>query len=141
MRVIAGSAERGPAVSSAILLASLAILTFTVVADQPLRQVLPVVMIAVIAAVAYRKALQWHVLLVVMILVILFIPIKRYALPGDLPFEFEPYRLVVALIAAGWVASLLVDPRVRLRRSGLEGPLLLLTLAIMGSLLVNPGRV
>jgi hypothetical protein len=141
MRVLVGSAQRGPVLSSAVLLTALGILTVTVVGDLPLRQVAPVVAGVVLATVAYRWALQWHVLLAGIILVILFIPIRRYALPGNLPFELEPYRLVVALIAAGWVASLLVDPRVRLRRSGLEAPLVLIVIAILGSLLVNPGRV
>lgn len=141
MAVDAGRAERGPVVASAILVSALAVLTLTVLAGLPLRHTGPVVILAVFAAATYRWALQWHVLLAAMFFVILFIPIRRYALPGDLPFELEPYRLAVALIAAGWVASLLADPRVRLQRTGLEGPLVLLLLAIMGSLVVNPGRV
>ena len=54
----------------------------------------------------------------------MFIPIRRYTLPGALPFQLEPYRLLVALIAALWFASLLIDPRVRLRRTMLDGPLI-----------------
>ena len=53
-----------------------------------------------------------------LILVILFIPIRRYSLPGNLPFELEPYRLLVMLLLVGWGASLLVDPRIRFRRTG-----------------------
>ena len=29
---------------------------------------------------------------------VLFIPIRRYSLPGNLPFELEPYRIYVAVI-------------------------------------------
>ena len=51
-----------------------------------------------------------------------FIPIKRYGLPGNLPFDLEPYRLLVGLVIAAWfVLALLIDPRVRFRKAGLEG--------------------
>jgi polysaccharide biosynthesis protein PslJ len=83
----------------------------------------------------------WSALLSLTILVILFIPIKRYRLPGDLPFQLEPYRIVIAMVAAAWVASLLVDPSVRLRRSGFEAPLLLFVLAALGSLVTNGERI
>jgi len=141
MRVISGAAERGPVVSSAVVLASLAILGFSVVAGLPLVEVSFVVIAVVVSAVAYRTLLAWQSFLVLLILVILFIPIRRYTLPGDLPFELEPYRLLVALVLAAWLTSLLIDPRVRLRKSGLEGAILLFSLAALASLLVNPQRV
>jgi O-antigen ligase len=62
-------------------------------------------------------------------------------MPGDLPFELEPYRLVVAVLAAAWFTSLLVDRRVRLRRSGLEGPLGLFAVACVASVVVNGPRI
>ena len=71
---------------------------------------------------------------------ILFIPIRRYKLPGDAGFSLEPYRLIVALILAGWAAALLVDTRVRLRRSGLELPIALILLTILASVVMNPER-
>ena len=75
-------------------------------------------------------------------LVILFIPIQRYVLPGSLPFELEPYRLLVAFMFAGWIASLLVDPRVRLRRERLRGAdRALILVGVLGSVLVNSARV
>ena len=84
---------------------------------------------------------EWRTLLAAIILVVLFIPIRRYTLPGRLPFELEPYRLLVILVVAAWIASLLVDPRVRLRATRLEAPLALFAVAILGSLLANPDRV
>ena len=62
-------------------------------------------------------------------------------MPGNLPFQLEPYRLIVALVLAGWVAALLVDPRVRWRGSGLEAPLLAFAAAALASVLVNWARV
>jgi polysaccharide biosynthesis protein PslJ len=87
-----------------------------------------------------RPLLPWSRILVALLLVILFIPIRRYKLPGDAGFSLEPYRVLVALILAGWAAALLVDPRVRLRRSGLELPIGLILLTIIGSVAVNPER-
>lgn len=85
--------------------------------------------------------MSWNALLATTLLVILFIPMKRYRLPIDLPFELEPYRIVVALVAAAWLSSLLVDPSVRLRRTGLDAPLVLFTGAALASLVVNGERV
>ena len=48
--------------------------------------------------------IEWHRLLVVFTLIVLFIPIRRYAFPGGLPFQLEPYRLALLVIAA-WVGS------------------------------------
>jgi polysaccharide biosynthesis protein PslJ len=84
---------------------------------------------------------DWQLLLAGLVLVILFIPIRRFTFPAALPFELEPYRVVVALILIGWFASLLVDSRVRVRRTILDGPMALVTLALATSIAVNPSRV
>lgn len=106
---------------------------------------MPVAAAAVVLATAFAWIrpgfIAWPKLLSVLILVILFIPIRRYSLPGSLPFELEPYRLLVALLLVGWGASLLVDRRVTFRRSGFEGPLAVIFVAIVGSLVANPDRV
>ena len=94
-----------------------------------------------LGAVAVRAPfVPWGMVLGALVLVILFLPIRRYQLPGDLPFQLEPYRVLVALIFAAWMASLLADDQVRLRRSGLEGPIALVVAATVGSVVVNPGR-
>jgi polysaccharide biosynthesis protein PslJ len=141
LRTIVGQAERGPVVSTAIVVGSLAVLIFSTLANAPLQQIAPVTVIVVVSAVAYRSLLVWQNLLALLIVTILFVPIRRYSLPGHLPFQLEPYRLLVFLVVAAWIASLLVDPRVRLRKSGFERPIGLIAIAIMGSVLVNPGKV
>ena len=45
------------------------------------------------------------------------------------------------MLLVGWGASLLVDPRVRFRRTGFEAPLLLIFASIVGSIIANPDRV
>jgi polysaccharide biosynthesis protein PslJ len=141
VRVIAASPERGPIVSVTIAASSVALLGLTTLAGLPTAEVAMVLTAIAVMALGYRTLMRWHVLLVMLLLVIMFIPIKRYELPGNLPFDMEPYRVVVLLIFAGWVISLLVDPRTKLRRSGLEGPLALLAFATLGSVLVNGPRV
>ncbi|MDQ2913779.1 MAG: hypothetical protein M3T56_11045 [Chloroflexota bacterium] len=141
MKVVHGEDSRGPIASSTIVIGALAVLAFTVVGGNSVQTVAPITAVIVIAAIAYRTVLAWRSLLALIILVILFIPIKRYSLPASLPFNLEPYRLLVAFVAAGWLTSLLIDRRVRLRRSGLEGPLGLYAVAILSSLLANSHRV
>jgi O-antigen ligase len=85
--------------------------------------------------------LSWVGLISTLIVVVMFIPIRRYTIPGGLPFQLEPYRLLVATLVIGWVCALLVDRRVALRPTGLRVPIALLLVAVLGSLVVNPGNV
>ena len=141
MRAVAGAAERGPVVSASVVLGSLTVLAFGVVKGLPAAEVSVIVAAVAVLAVWHRWLLQWKTLLALVVLVILLVPIKRYALPGSLPFELELYRLVVAFVLLGWLTGLLVDPRVRLRKSGFEAPLFVIAFTALGSVVVNPGRV
>ena len=85
--------------------------------------------------------LRWRTLLAVILLVVMLIPIRRYAAPGALPFELEPYRLLAVIVLAGWGIALLVDRRVRLRNDGLEWPVLVFAFAALASLLLNRARL
>jgi hypothetical protein len=141
MEVMEATGGERPVVPIAIVISSLAVLTFTVAAGLPVQIVAPVVCLVVGIAVTYRFALSWRALVGFLIGVILFIPIRRYTLPVQLPFNMEPYRLVVIVVAAGWVVSLLVDPRVRTRPTGFRAPLLLFTFGALGSIIANPALV
>lgn len=94
-----------------------------------------------VAAVGYRTHVRWDVVIAFILLVVLVIPIKRYEFAVDLPFDLEPYRLVIGLLLGIWVAALLVDPRVSLRSSALDGPLILIGLSVIGSVALNPGWI
>ena len=98
-------------------------------------------MLIVIIALTYPRFLRWRNLVALLILVICFLPIRRYVFPGDLPIEPEPYRLLVGLIILGWIASALVDPRVRLRGSRFDAPLLAFACATFASVVVNDAQV
>lgn len=141
MRAILGADQRGPVVSGAVALFGLAIVALTVVAGVAVTVTAPAMALAVTLAVAHRWLLSWPVLLAGLVLVIVFIPIKRYTIPGDLPFELEPYRIYVGLIAAMWLTALLIDRRVRLRASGIEAPLFLFVSAALASVIFNSARI
>jgi hypothetical protein len=95
-----------------------------------------------LALVAFQRVLlAWQTLLGLILLVILFIPIRRYTVGGGLPIELEPYRVVIAVVLACWLCALAADPAVRWRRTALEAPILTFLLAILLSLAVNVGRV
>lgn len=67
-------------------------------------------MIVVALAVLARRILtSWVGWLGILVAVLMFIPIRRYALPIPLPFQLEPYRLVLFVMFAGMVAALLLD--------------------------------
>jgi len=141
VEVFEGTGVRQPVFPIALILSSLALLTFGVIGGMSVRTLAPVLCLVVLIAITYRVALQWNSLISLVIAVILFIPIRRYTLPVNLPFNLEPYRLLVMVVALGWIVSLLVDPRVRTRPTGFRAPLLLFGFGALTSIAVNPTLV
>lgn len=93
---------------------------------------------ALVLGIVYRDTvLQWRSLLALLLLVILFVPIRRYVLPGHLPFQLEPYRILVGLVLLAWGTSLMIDRRVRIRATGYEAPLALFLGAVFASIVLN----
>ncbi len=97
----------------------------------------PMLLVALVALVYHRRVFAWRPLLAGTVLIILWIPIRRYELPGSLPFKLEPYRLTVMLLAVGWTAALLVDRRTRLRGTFMDGALLLVPMVAASSVALN----
>lgn len=128
-------------VPASLVTFSLVILALAVATGNSVRLTAGFAIVATIAALVRPGVIGWPRLVGALILVILFIPIRRYALPANLPFQLEPYRVFVALLVLGWLASLLVDPTMRLRRTGFEGPLLLIVASTLASVVANRGRV
>jgi len=141
MRQLVADAERGRLLAVGLILVGLMYATVAVASGSNAGKIVPLVAALAVFLAASRTLLRWENLVAAIILVILLVPIRRYALPAQLPFNLEPYRLLVAVVVAIWASSLLVDRRVRIRRSGLEGPLALFFVAIFGSLVTNTGRV
>ena len=96
--------------------------------------------LAVMLAAIRLTVVPWDRLVALILVVVLFVPIDRYQLPASLPFNLELYRIVVALCVAVWVASVLVDPKVRLARTAFDGPLALIGISVLASEITNPGR-
>ena len=88
-----------------------------------------------------RVLLAWPTLLGLILLVILFIPIRRYTVGGGLPIELEPYRIAIGIVLACWFCALAADPAVRWRRTGLELPIGALLLAMLLSMATNIDRL
>ena len=109
-------------IPAGIVVASLAALSVATVAGTLERPLLGLVGATTVLTVVGSRVsyVGWPRIIAALILIILFIPIRRYTLPAQLPFQLEPYRLFVLLIVVVWFASLLVDPRTRLRRTRLE---------------------
>jgi polysaccharide biosynthesis protein PslJ len=125
----------------AMIAGALAVFAATVATGGPVVPAAGLVAAITTAAAIPFIFVGWSRVLAALILIILFIPIRRYSLPGNLPFELEPYRLFVAMLLLGWFASLLVDPKTRLRRTGFEAPLVLIVGSALGSIVANPDRV
>jgi hypothetical protein len=141
LRATVWEAPRGPLISLGVITGAVMALALAVLTRVPPEQTTPLLAIAIVLVVWQRQVLAWRSLLTGILVVVFFIPIRRYGVPGNLPFQLEPYRLIVALVLAGWISALLVDPRVRWRSSGLEAPLLAFVAAALGSVLVNWSRV
>lgn len=92
--------------------------------------------------VAFQRALlSWHTLLGAILVVILFIPIRRYTIAAGAPIELEPYRILIAVVLGCWFLALAADPKVRWLPTGYSTPIIVLWAGIVGSLAMNLGRV
>jgi hypothetical protein len=89
---------------------------------------------------SYRPILTWRSGVVLLILVIWLIPIKKYRLPINLPFDLEPYRLLILALVFAWILAF-ISGRVKLSAGGQRAPLLLLAVASIGALLANIGQI
>jgi O-antigen ligase len=146
----AGAVARAPAAPTAgkderrlwlVLGLSVLLILLLAAADGPANLVLGV-LVAGLVVIAYQEVLlAWRTMLAAILLIILFIPIRRYTVAGNLPVELEPYRIVIMIVLACWFCALLVDPHVRWRTTGLEWPIGALVAALLLSMAANLSRV
>jgi hypothetical protein len=143
MRVLVGG-RVGPAILTGVpLVGGMLILSAAVVSGSATgtKASAGLVVCAVLGVAVGRRALRWRNLIALLIGVIFFIPVRRYVLPGSAAIQLEPYRVLVAVIAAGWLASLVVDPRVSFRKTRLDFPMAALITAVLISVLGNTSRI
>jgi hypothetical protein len=137
MRVIAGTPPETSFASRALIVGVSGFLAIAALSPVPLVYVAPAAAFAMAIAAWHRSLLSWTTLLTALLVVIMFVPIRRYTLGPGGGFQLEPYRILVALIVLGWAIALLIDRRVKLRASGLEAPIVLIMLSIVGSITWN----
>jgi hypothetical protein len=97
--------------------------------------------LGLVAFAAHRYVLRWHALAVAVVLCLLLIPIGRYDFPVTLPFNMEPYRALVMVVALLWLASLLGQPGTTWRRTGMFLPLFAVAVTIIVSVGFNIDRL
>jgi len=133
--------DRNAVLAGGAIVVALAALTSAIVVNAEVNAGLLVAAVVAAAPLVYSVFARWERLLTALLLVILFIPIKRYRLPGNLPFDLEAYRVIAALVIVVWIAALLIDPRVRLQRSILDRRIGVLIIAVLASEVANLGSV
>jgi len=87
------------------------------------------------------KLLEWRTLILVVLAIVLFVPSRRIVLAVQLPFDPEPYRVLVATVFVVWLVALLVDPALRLRHTPFDWPIGVFFAAILLSEVTNPGLI
>lgn len=140
LQEIPGDARRSPIIPVAVFSLCFIALTAAVVTGHGDRLVPLAVLLTVAVAVWNRQLLQWRTMLAITILVVLWIPLRRYSFPATLPIQLEPYRVIAAFVFFAWFTSLLIDPRVRQARSGLGAPIAVYVAVVVASLFANPAR-
>ncbi len=138
MRAV-GAAARVP--EAVIILLAASAVAAVAVAGTSDKIVAPLAIAIIFFVTLHRSLLRWHSLVGLILAIVLFVPIGRYRLPGSLPFNLELYRVTVALVVLIWLASMLIDPNVRLRSTPYNWPILGLVAVILASEVANPGRV
>lgn len=78
----------------------------------------------------------WPNAVAALVLLIWFVPIKTYALPIDLPFNLEPYRLFLLALVFAWLVGLIAG-RSHLSTEGQKYPLLFFTAVLFATQIVN----
>ena len=126
---------------AALAVASLVIISGSVATGHLTRAGPAAAALLVFVAAFHAQVLSWRSLIGLTVLIILFVPIRRYSLPASLPINLEPYRIVVAFVIVAWVLTLLIDRRLSIRASGFETPLFAYLGAVVLSLLANLDRV
>ncbi|HZO34262.1 MAG TPA: hypothetical protein VFB17_04210, partial [Gaiellaceae bacterium] len=116
-----------------VLLAVVAMLGASVVVGRGIHIASALTLAISILFVVGATVKRWSTYVGFIVVVVMFIPIRRYQFGSGLPFDLEPYRILVFAIACLWIGTLLASRRLTVRGSGFEGPLGLFLIAILGS--------
>lgn len=70
-----------------------------------------------------KLVFNWTGAFIVLLAVIMFIPVRYYALPIPIGFALEPYRLVIVLMVVAAIVALMIDPTFVWRPAAFGWPL------------------
>lgn len=94
-----------------------------------------------LAVVCGARLVRVRTLLAALVLVMLYVPARRYVFAVQLPFQLAPYRLLILIIVAAATVALLRRPSFGIR-GGIAGwPFCLIVIAILSSEMVNGARI
>jgi len=96
-----------------------------------------VLLTAALLYLARRVVLTWVGGLGILLAVVMFIPVRRYALPIPLPFQLEPYRVVLVLLLLALVGALLLDRSRRWQPIAFGWPIGIFVATLVVSIPVN----
>jgi len=130
-----------PDLGSGLIVACSLALAATVVVGRGTAPVGAMLIVLSVLVAWHRSILAWPVLVCLVSSSVLFVPVQRYSLTINLPLGLDLWQLAVMAAVLAWLASLLVDPNVHLRRTPLDGPIALIVAASLVSVGVNYGRV
>jgi len=89
---------------------------------------------------AERRLFTWPRAVVTLVAVIWLIPIKRYAFPVALPFNLEPYRLLIMIMAIAWLIAMM-SGRARFSAAGHGRPIAMMLLVAIIALVANRAAI
>jgi polysaccharide biosynthesis protein PslJ len=99
-------------------------------------------LVGLLVIVAWQRyLLAWPTLVGYVVVVLLFIPIRRFTLGGGMPVALEPYRVLVAIVIAAWLLAVLVDPKIPWRKTGFERPIIAFSVVALISIALNLGWI
>jgi O-antigen ligase len=100
---------------------------------------LPVYLGLFVFIIAFLVA-DWSRLLKLFIAALFLIPANLYKLPVNLPFDLEIYRLAAFLMFGAWFVALLIDKKVKLRKTPFDFYLFLISFSVFISMIINLKR-
>ncbi|MBF4461274.1 MULTISPECIES: O-antigen ligase family protein [unclassified Rathayibacter] len=88
-----------------------------------------------------KLVFNWTGAFIVLLAVIMFIPVRYYALPIPIGFALEPYRLVIVLMVVAAIVALLIDPTFVWRPAAFGWPLGIWVATSLLSIAANVGYI
>jgi hypothetical protein len=128
---------RTPPWRVAVAAVVLAVVTVAAVVILPPLVAAASLMVVSVLVILRRFVFTWTAAIVALAAVIMFVPARRYAIPIPLPFQLEPYRLVVVIVIVALVVALIVNAEVRWRPVAFGWPIGIFLVTVVVSFVVN----